>query len=67
MEEKDLCLKCRHLWYDFPLPLDAYIPHCDIADEKEGFRPLYEIVPYPCIKCPYDSYADKNDKQSKNK
>lgn len=55
-EEKDLCKTCEHYWLDFPLPLDRYIPHCDVLDKKGG---SIDDVPYPCLKCPCNSYSKK--------
>lgn len=31
---EDLCKTCGHHWTDFPMPLDHYVDHCDILDEK---------------------------------
>ena len=56
---KDLCSTCKHHWTDFPLPLEEAIPHCDFVDEKYGFVSMDEIVPYPCVKCPFNSYEQK--------
>ena len=55
----DLCQTCKHLWKDFPMPLDRVIPHCDVADREFGFRNLDEIVPCPCTECPFKSYEFK--------
>ena len=60
-KEKDLCNTCTHMWMDFPLPLDHVIAHCDVADRVSGFKPLDEIVSYPCVKCPYNSYNAKKN------
>lgn len=54
-ENKDLCKTCEHYWLDFPLPLDRYIPHCEIV----GFKDMDDAVPYPCLKCPFDCYSKK--------
>ena len=56
---KDLCSTCKHHWTDFPLPLEEAIAHCDFVDEKYGFVSMDEIVPYPCAKCPFNSYEQK--------
>lgn len=60
MEEQDLCKTCEHYWLDFPLPLDHYEPHCDIVDERIGYDKMKDAVPYPCLKCPFDNYSEKN-------
>jgi hypothetical protein len=59
MEEKDLCKTCEHYWQDFPMPLEQVISHCEILDKKPGNKLMDEFVPYPCIKCPFDSYKKK--------
>lgn len=64
-KDKDICQKCEHFWLDFPLPLDCYIPHCEELDKKtnliydpiKGSKSMDEIVEYPCLKCPFDSYS----------
>ena len=56
---KDLCATCQHHWTDFPMSLEEAIPHCDFVDEKHGFVSMDEIVPYPCAKCPFNSYEQK--------
>lgn len=60
-EIKDLCKTCGHYWTDFPLPLDHYEPHCEIIDEKyiNGAEKFAELVPYPCLKCPFNYYTSK--------
>ncbi len=60
-KNKDLCKTCEHNWTDFPMPLDRYVSHCDILDEKYGLigTIMDEKVPYPCLKCPFDSYIEK--------
>lgn len=60
MEEsvKDLCKDCEHYWLDFPLPLDRYVGHCTML----GLKELDDVVPYPCLKCPFDSYIEKKGK-----
>lgn len=59
-EGKDLCKTCEHYWLDFPLPLDKYIAHCEVLD-KIGGGLLDEVVEYPCLKCPFNSYNMKAD------
>jgi hypothetical protein len=58
-EQIDLCKTCEHYWLDFPLPLDYYIPHCNIVDERIGYDKMKDAVPYPCLKCPFDNYSKK--------
>lgn len=64
-ENKDLCKTCEHYWLDFPMPLDNYVAHCEIIDNKYGMftageeHKMDEIVPYPCTKCPFDCYSKK--------
>ena len=60
-QEKDLCRTCEHHWLDFPLPLNGFIAHCEILDRKPGNNNMDEIVPYPCLECPFDSYHRKVD------
>lgn len=60
-EEKDLCKTCEHFWLDFPMPLDKYIAHCEILDKKPGHNVMDEVVPYPCLECPFNSYSKKED------
>lgn len=61
MQKQDLCKTCEHYWEDFPMPLDRYIPHCEILDRKVGFIDLNldEVVPYPCVQCPFNCYLRK--------
>lgn len=59
MEEKDLCKTCEHYWEDFPMPLDEVISHCEILDQKCSIKLMDDVVPYPCLKCPFDSYLKK--------
>ncbi len=61
-EQQDLCKSCEHYWTDFPLPLDHVVPHCDILDERPGFVTMDEIVPYPCLMCPFNQYTNKKKK-----
>lgn len=58
-EVKDLCKSCTHYWVDFPLPLEHCVGHCEISDEKIGFGKMDEVVPYPCVNCPFNSYQKK--------
>ena len=58
-EDKDLCKSCTHYWVDFPLPLDHAVPHCSIIDDKVGFSHMDDVVPYPCIECPFNCYTKK--------
>lgn len=58
-KEKDLCQTCEHHWLDFPMPLDHYESHCEISDKKHGFGSMDKFVPYPCLKCPFNSYSKK--------
>jgi hypothetical protein len=41
--------------------LNGFIAHCEILDRKPGNSNMDEIVPYPCLKCPFDSYHRKVD------
>ena len=58
---EDLCKTCEYYWVDFPMPLDHYEPHCQIIDEKYNFsaEKFAELVPYPCLKCPFNCYTSK--------
>ena len=66
-KNKDICQTCEHFWWDFPMPLDRYIPHCEVLDKKtnliydpiKGSKSMDEIVEYPCLKCPFNSYSKK--------
>lgn len=60
MEKKDLCKTCEHCWQDFPMPLEQVISHCEILDRQSvGYKYMDDVVPYPCLKCPFDSYKKK--------
>ena len=59
MKQEDLCKTCEYYWIDFPLPLTQAVAHCEIADEKIGFRKMNEVVPYPCLECPFNCYSKK--------
>lgn len=61
-KEKDLCRTCEHHWLDFPIPLEFFEAHCEILDKKKGFCDMDEVVPYPCLECPFDSYSKKEIK-----
>lgn len=68
---KDLCETCSHYWFDYPLQihdkqmfdspltLDNRVPHCKIADNEIGFNTMNEVVPYPCVNCPFNAYKKK--------
>lgn len=58
--EKDLCKTCEHFWLDFPMPLDKHIAHCEVLDKKGGGL-LDDVVEYPCLKCPFNSYLKKEE------
>ena len=58
--KEDLCKTCQNHWTDFPMPLESAIPHCKIVDEKHGFKNMDEVVPYPCLECPFNCYSKKN-------
>lgn len=62
-EEKDLCKTCVHYWLDFPMPLDHYESRCEVMDKQQKYfgRTLDEVVPFPCLKCPFDSYLRKEE------
>lgn len=57
--KQDLCKNCEHYWQDFPMPLEQVISHCEILDMKPGNKSMDDVVPYPCLKCPFDSYTKK--------
>lgn len=60
-ENNDLCKTCKYYWIDFPMPLEKVISHCEILDEKYGLEVnMDDIVPYPCLKCPFDCYSKSN-------
>jgi hypothetical protein len=70
---KDLCKTCSHYWTDYPLhimdkqlfdrPLlsEEYYPHCEIADKSIGYNTMNEVVPYPCLECPFNCYSKKKE------
>lgn len=61
-KEKDLCHSCEHYWLDFPMPLDRYIPHCEVLDKMPGKGSMDDEVDYPCLNCPFNSYSKKQEK-----
>ena len=60
-EDKDLCKTCEHYWVDFEIEPDKkYVAHCEILDDKKGLLAnMDDIVPYPCLKCPFNCYKKK--------
>jgi len=58
-EEKDLCKTCEHYWVDFPLPLEDVECHCEIIDERFSQNIMDDLVPYPCLECPFNCYKKK--------
>lgn len=59
--DKDLCKTCCNCWQDLAVwPVKQYVSHCVILDKKEGFVRMDDVVPYPCIECPFNSYNRKN-------
>lgn len=54
MRKQDLCGTCEHCCED-----KYHIAHCKILDNKVGSinRNLDEVVPYPCLQCPFDCYS----------
>lgn len=58
-KQKDLCQTCEHYWLDFPMPLEQYVSHCEILDQKCTNKTMDDIVPYPCLECPFNSYLPK--------
>lgn len=61
LENKDLCKTCKHYWVDFEITPDKrYVSNCEILDRKKGLSAnMDEEVPYPCLECPFNSYAKK--------
>lgn len=57
--KEDLCKTCVNHWTDFPLPLDQAESHCTVVDEKFGFGKMNEVVPYPCLECPFNCYSER--------
>lgn len=60
--KQDLCKNCEHYWQDFPMPLEQVISHCEILDKQSSTKSMDDVVPYPCLKCPFDSYIKKKQK-----
>ena len=59
-KEKDLCLHCEHRWTDFPMPLERAYCRCEVLDRKGvKYEDLDEVVQFPCLKCPFDSFLRK--------
>lgn len=56
MKQEDLCKTCKHYWQDFPLPLESVVSHCEIVDEKYVGKNMDDIVPFPCLECPFNCY-----------
>ena len=58
---KDLCKTCEHYWVDFEvIPDKRYVSHCEILDDKKGLSAdMDSEAPYPCLECPFNSYAKK--------
>ena len=63
-KNKDLCKKCEHFWLDFPLPLESFEPRCTELDKRDPLKPLDEVVPYPCLKCPFNSFLPKGQDEN---
>lgn len=60
-DNKDLCKVCKRYWVDFTIhPDKTYISHCEIVDEKYNFKCLDDIVEYPCLECPFNSFIRKD-------
>ena len=59
METKDLCKTCENYWEDFSLPLEYVVSHCEIVDKKNFNKFMNDIVPYPCLECPFNCYKKK--------
>lgn len=60
-KEKDICQHCKHYWVDFCItPEKVYLPCCEVLDStRRTFgKNMDEIVSYPCLKCPFDSYEE---------
>ena len=55
-EKYDLCTTCENYWVDALPPITSFESHCKIMDKKEIKGSIDDIVPYPCKKCPLDSY-----------
>lgn len=58
--EQDLCSKCKYV----RVKVTDYLSietHCEILDQKVGSinRDLDEVVPFPCLECPFECYLPK--------
>jgi hypothetical protein len=60
IDKDDLCKSCEHYWQDFPMPLDRVVSHCEVLDRKGSLKEMNDVVPYPCLKCPFDSFNKKD-------
>ena len=58
-EEKDLCKTCEHYWQDFPIPCDHVESHCEVLDKRPNLGKMDDVVPYPCVKCPFNCYSER--------
>lgn len=66
-EYKDLCITCEHFWYDFEItPKKKYVAHCEILDAESRFKPMDDVIPYPCIECPFLCYIKENNNKMSN-
>lgn len=63
LQNKDICLKCKNYWLDFSSDFESYGSHCLIIDKDSRFigKTINEIVPFPCLECPFDSYVNENN------
>ena len=59
VKSRDLCKTCEHYRQNFPLPLTTVISYCDKVYEKYGLKPMDDIVPFPCLECPFNCYKKK--------
>jgi hypothetical protein len=57
--KEDLCKTCENHWIDFPLPLEQAESHCIVVDKTVGFGKMDEVVPCPCLECPFNCYSKK--------
>ena len=62
-KSKDLCQKCEHFWHDFPMPLERVYCRCEELDKRMKYEDLDDVVPYPCLKCPCNSFLPKKDEK----
>ena len=58
MRKQDLCGTCKYCCED-----EHHVAHCEILDNKVGSinRNMDEVVPYPCLQCPFDCYLQRSD------